>query len=327
MVADGEDRFLMPRLRELQLALQPSSTNHGDGISALIIGVQLIASHCKKLKYIKSIVFVTNGTGSFDTDGIENVVAEIKAQNINLTVLGVDFDDEEYGVKEEGKAQAKRENEKVLKELAEATGGGFGTIAEAVAELGRPRLKAVRPMASYKGKLTLGDATKYDTALAIDVERYPRTAVAKPVSCSRYYVTTESKEGEGEESAQTMPLEDTSTKDIDTVKQQRTYEVRADNKEGKMEIDKDATEKGYKYGRTVVPVSQTDEEVAILETEPNMDIIGFIPAEGVCMEGGTSSLSLRLILPSSTNVTFTCRRQMPSCHRKATARRLLRCLR
>jgi len=276
----------MPQLRDLQASLQPSNTNHGDGISALIIAVQMIATHCKKLKYIKSIVLVTNGTGSFDTDGIENVVSEIKAQNIRLTVLGVDFDDEEYGVKEEDKSGTKRENEKVLQELTEATEGGFGTLEEAVNELGRPRLKVVRPVASYKGKLTLGDATKYDTALAIDVERYPRTMVAKPVSASRYHVVADPKKGESEESPQTMPLEDKSAKDLDGVKQQRTYEIEANNKGGKMEIDKDEMEKGYKYGRTVVPVSQTDEEVALLETEPNMDIVGFIPAEGVCMGAG-----------------------------------------
>jgi len=278
----------MPQLRGLHEALQPSSTNNGDGISALIIAVQMIVTHCKKLKYIKSIVFVTNGMGSFDTDGIESVVSQIKVQNINLTVLGVDFDDEEYGFKEEEKSAAKRENEKVLRELTEAVEGGFGTLEEAVNELGRPRLKRVRPVANYKGKLTLGDATKYDTALAIDVERYPRTAVAKAALASRYHVAVQNEE----DSAQTMTLEDRGAKDFDSVKQQRTYAVKADNTEGKMEIDKDAMEKGYQYGRTVVPVSQTDEEVAVLETEPNMDIIGFIPADGVYLGGESCSLSL-----------------------------------
>jgi ATP-dependent DNA helicase 2 subunit 2 len=277
------DQFLMPNVRELQSLLVPSNTNNGDGISALVTGIQMIMAHCKHLKYIKNVILVTNGTGQFDTDGLDEIASQIRAQNINLTVLGVDFDDEEYGCKEEGKPARKRKVEEDLKKLCADVDGVFGTIQEAVEELGRPRIKTVRPVASYKGPLSLGDASKYDTALTIDVERYPRTMVAKPVSASRFVATSsgDNEEG-GSNSSKTIKVEDKWDSDLLAVRQARAYQVENEEVAGeKMEIDKEEMEKGYTYGRTVVPISATDEEVTVLATEPSMQIVGFIAAEKV----------------------------------------------
>ena len=90
----------MPDLRALEAALHTSTTNQGDGISAVIVAVEMIKAHCRKLKYTRSIVLVTNGTGSFDTSDAASIVDEMKTHGIDLTVLGVDFDDEEFGFKE-----------------------------------------------------------------------------------------------------------------------------------------------------------------------------------------------------------------------------------
>ena len=100
-------QFLMPQLRAVRESIQPSKTDQGDGISAIVIAIQMIVKYCKKLKYTRNIYLVTNSTGLFDPDGIEEIVAQIKNEEINLTILGVDFDDEEFGFKEEDKDEQK----------------------------------------------------------------------------------------------------------------------------------------------------------------------------------------------------------------------------
>lgn len=59
------------------------------GVSALILAVELIAKHCKKLKYIKQIYLVTNGRGRMDADenDIKGIAAKVKEEDIELTVL------------------------------------------------------------------------------------------------------------------------------------------------------------------------------------------------------------------------------------------------
>lgn len=158
--------------------------------------------------------------------------------------------------------------------------GNYGTLVEAIQEMQNPRMKTVRPVASYKGKLTLGDPEKYpNSAFLIDVERYPRTMLAKPVSASSYFVAPDNAQ---QASSHTLGAD--AGVELQPVKNARTYQVEAhDEPGGKMEVDRDDLAKGYKYGRTIVPISQTDENITKLETEQGMEIVGFIPAEHITL--------------------------------------------
>lgn len=190
----------------------------------------------------------------------------------------MDFDDEEFGFTEEDKNPKKGKNEAVLRKLCSGVDGVYGTLQEAINELGNPRLKKTRPVTSFKGDLTLGDPSKYENALIINVERYPRTMIAKPVSASAYVMKTEP--GQVEESSIGNIAFDGSNSNLQEVKQTRSYQVDDDNAlGGKMDIDKDQMEKGYSYGREVVPISTTDETITVFETEPGLQILGFIPAD------------------------------------------------
>ena len=174
-------------------------------------------------------------------------------------------------------------NEKVIKKVVEACNEGdqelgvFGTLAEAIYELGKPRLKKVRPVASFRGELTLGNLETYDTAFSINVERYPRTAIAKPISASSYTTKSEKPGSGGELSGDGSVSGGT---DLQAVKNARAYQIEDDAAAGgMMDIEKEQMEKGYNYGRTVVPISATDETITVLETEPGLQIVGFVPVE------------------------------------------------
>ena len=47
----------------------------------------MIAEHCKKMKYIRRIVLITDGRGVMDTDDLEQIVSKVKEDNIELIVL------------------------------------------------------------------------------------------------------------------------------------------------------------------------------------------------------------------------------------------------
>jgi ATP-dependent DNA helicase 2 subunit 2 len=84
----------------------------------------MINAYCKKLKYRRKIILVTNGEGLISSDGLDEIIKKVKSDNIELVILyafcpcsaqsmilsltrGVDFDDPEYGFKEEDKDPAK----------------------------------------------------------------------------------------------------------------------------------------------------------------------------------------------------------------------------
>lgn len=56
-------------------------------ISSIVVAVQMIVAHCKKLKYRKKIVLVTNGLGAIDNDELDQIAGKIKQENIDLVIL------------------------------------------------------------------------------------------------------------------------------------------------------------------------------------------------------------------------------------------------
>ena len=56
-------------------------------VSAIIVAMDLITRFCKKLKYVKNITVLTNGTGFIDEDDLSSITDRIRGENINLTLL------------------------------------------------------------------------------------------------------------------------------------------------------------------------------------------------------------------------------------------------
>lgn len=171
------------------------------------------------------------------------------------------------------------ENEALLREFAVGIDGVYGTLGEAVAELDIPRIKVTKSMPSFKGYLQLGDASKYETAFRIPVERYFRTYVAKPASASSFVLRTATQGEEGDVPAATQAQGDES---LTTVRMSRTYQITDESAPGgKVDVERDDLAKGYEYGRTAVHISQTDENITNLETFAGMELIGFVQSNKV----------------------------------------------
>ncbi|KAJ5751735.1 hypothetical protein N7520_008652 [Penicillium odoratum] len=273
-------QVLMPDIRRLRDAIKPSRTYKGDALSSLVIAIQMISTYCKKLKYKREIVLVTNATGLINSEGLEQIKEKIEEDNIKLTVLGPDFDDADWGVKEEDKDERKAANENLLRNFVEdCRNGAFGTLDQAVSQLDIPRPKETRSMPSFKGFLSLGNAEKFETALRIPVERYFRTYSAKPPTASSFVPRSgaepgqeASEQADGQAAGERDPLV--------TVRTSRTYQIDDESVPGgKADVERDDLAKGYEYGRTAVHISQTDENITTLETFAGLELIGFITNE------------------------------------------------
>ena len=267
-VIQSISQITMEELRHIPQSLKTSNTDNRDALSAVIIAVDMIMKHCRRLKYTKKIVLVTNGTGPIDDDDIESVAKEIKDNDIQLVVLGIDFDDAQYGIKEEDKSRDKAKNERALRKLADQCDGLFGTMQEAIDGLSRPQTKVTRSVNTYKGQLRLGDPQNYDTALTIDIERYLKISVRRAPTASAYAVKVQSSSA--------------ANNDLSAVHSEFSYIVKDENEtSGVKHLKREDLAKGYEYGRTAVHISETDENITKLETETSYDILGFIPAENV----------------------------------------------
>jgi len=69
------------------LGVSSFALNPSLAISALVIAIQMIAKHCKKLKYRRKIVLVTNGRGALDANDVSEITKKIKEDNMELVIL------------------------------------------------------------------------------------------------------------------------------------------------------------------------------------------------------------------------------------------------
>ncbi|KIN06019.1 hypothetical protein OIDMADRAFT_176135 [Oidiodendron maius Zn] len=268
----------MSHLKDLQHRIQPSDTDTGDAVSAIVVGIQLIEKFTtlktgKPGKFARKIILLTDGQGVLEDDDIDPIAARINELDIELVIVGIDFDDAEYGFIEKDKSSVKERNEKILKALADKCSKGiFGTVEEAIADLSIPRVKTFRPYSTFKGQLSLGDAIRYpETAFRIDVDRYFRVKAAKPVSASSFVVQQPGSQQATRDAAE-MP------EDLSAVKNARAYKINDPSAPGgKKDVDREELAKGYEYGRTAIPISEAEENVTKLETFSSFEIVGFIP--------------------------------------------------
>lgn len=151
--------------------------------------------------------------------------------------------------------------------------------------MGIPRLKTVRPVFSYRGVLTLGDPENIEKTLSIDVERFPRTMVARAPGASNFIVRPGAAQGDSSVQSSATLQENHAAEDstlLETVRNARTYEVVDETApKGKIEVDREELARGYEYGQTAVHISKSDENVTRLETVPGLQIIGFVPQDKV----------------------------------------------
>lgn len=216
---------------------------------------------------------------------------------------GVDFDDPEFGFKEEDKLKLKAENEGLLRKLAEQCGGQFGTMAEAVAALDLPRVKTTKPYKTYDGPLTLGDPDLHPDAMSISVERYFKTHKAPIPSASRVH-STRASGGPSQDDGDQMEV----AKEFAAVKNARTYKVDDPSAPGgKRDVEFSSLAKGYEYGRTAVHISETEYNITKIETTKCFTIVGFIHQEKVCIRRSWWCFS-ELTKPSTTHFSTWGRR-------------------
>lgn len=89
----------------------PKGNENGDVLDALIVALDMIVKHCRHLKYEKKIILITDAEGSINQADLDNFGAAMMDKNCQLTVMGLDFDDPEYGLTQARKPATKRASE------------------------------------------------------------------------------------------------------------------------------------------------------------------------------------------------------------------------
>ncbi|KAJ7785660.1 SPOC domain-like protein [Mycena metata] len=176
-------------------ALEPSD-EAGDPLDAVIVAVETQDDHLGSKKWTRKMVLVTDGEYPIEVDDLQETMNRINNLEIGVTVVGIDFDDEEFPYIEEDKSHIKAENENFYRTFTDGLNNGvLGTCALALRETVRPDIKVTKSV--LMGTiLRLGDTeTRSEEALQIGIKTSKCTALNRPKSWKKFAERQKTKTG------------------------------------------------------------------------------------------------------------------------------------
>ncbi|KAG5646900.1 hypothetical protein DXG03_001976 [Asterophora parasitica] len=189
-----------------KLDLLEASESCGDPIDALIVGIETQATYlASKKTWTRKIVIVTDGESPIEVEDWEATVEKMNGLDISLTLIGVDFDDEDFGYTQPDKSHIKKENESFYRLFTSSLNEGFGvvgTCVEALQEISKPDIKTTK--STLMGTiLRLGETdTMAEEAVEIIVKTSKSTALARPKSWKKFGMREGGGDGEEDEETQ-----------------------------------------------------------------------------------------------------------------------------
>ncbi|KAG0270161.1 ATP-dependent DNA helicase II subunit 2 [Actinomortierella ambigua] len=245
----------------------------GDCLDGLIVAMDMMVKFCRKLKYEKKIIILTDASAPISPEGIDVVKDNLRSENIQLNVIGTDFDME--STPNPFKTPTQADNEEFFRELCQDTEGDIFALDEAVDMLTQFQTRKVKPTAVFRGTLDLGDhETHPDASLSIPIHMFARTMLARLPSAKKYSAVAEHL------SAEDLPEHGLTG----LVNMQRHFKLKPlpgddDTLGEETEVAEEDVERAYMYGKTIVPIRAVDQDAFKLRTTKGMSILGFFPAQ------------------------------------------------
>ncbi|KAI9302799.1 SPOC like C-terminal domain-containing protein, partial [Cunninghamella echinulata] len=267
-------------LRQLvNVTASDSITSKADILDALILATHTISVECGRLKYNKQIVLITDSVDEIDWRDMEDVINMLKAEEIKLVIIGVDFDKD--GILNNETNQEGWSN--IIKNIPN---GSIHSLSEAYESTQEFKTKEMRPTPIFRGFLHLGNNETYGTrALTASVNMYAYTSEVKPPAAKKWSTLSDLNLANRESLSTSDSM---ATKPSYRVETERRYRIKniGDISSTQMDVDinaltDDAMEKAYCFGKSLVQVTREEEDALVLPTSPGMWIHGFYKKSAV----------------------------------------------
>ncbi|PCH33115.1 SPOC domain-like protein [Wolfiporia cocos MD-104 SS10] len=274
-----------------------ASTVSGDPIDALIVGIETQAQYlANKRTWTRKMVLLTDGESPIEIEDWEATVSKMNSLDINLAIIGVDFDDDDLPFHEEEKSDIKRINEEFYHKFVDGLDRGIiGNCDFALQEIARPDIKQTK--SALTGTiLRLGDVdVRPENAIEIAVKTSKCTAIARPKSFKKF---AKRRREDLTDSAAMDDKEDIETAAYAQLRMRTEYYIDRnankdkgdddDAKDGSVDgtetdgegekthlekIEKEELVRGFKYGSSYAPCPEG--AFPRLPTRKGMEICGF----------------------------------------------------
>ncbi|XP_068705465.1 X-ray repair cross-complementing protein 5-like [Montipora foliosa] len=246
-----------------------------DFIDAIVVGMDLLREESKG-KFERKIYMFSDVGSPFGNDQLEAIIEGLKSLEIQLTLIGPDMygdgsaddndddDDDDANVRRPSTSVSHRKEktpqqiagENCMRQMLEAVDGETYSFCHVLPMLSYFQTRSIKQTTVFRGPLEIG------TQLKINVYGYNRVREEKLASWKKLSAIS-----------QTSPNPDTME-----VQMQRSYHL---NDDDDTEVEKENVAQGYRYGKTLVPLTKIDKDSMKLPTERCLSVVCFTPSENV----------------------------------------------
>ncbi|EJD55401.1 SPOC domain-like protein [Auricularia subglabra TFB-10046 SS5] len=268
-----------------------------DPIDAIIVAIETQEQALStKRSWTRKMIVITDAEAPMELEEWEATVSKINDYGVRTLIVGVDFDDEEFGVQEENKSTIKRENEKFWKEqfVPKLETGIVATCAEVLQDCDKPDIKETKS-AALSTVLRIGDPEGHpDEAVEITVRTAKATAVTRPPTMKKF-AKREPKDEDKDEDKDKMDVDEVKKEEeependiyVELKASTEYYAKKVKDEEGEKkdvedaadgeldQVDKQETVNVLKYGASWVDEPEGGFEG--LATRKGIDLYGVFP--------------------------------------------------
>ncbi|KAJ3248630.1 X-ray repair cross-complementing protein 5 [Chytriomyces hyalinus] len=252
--------------------------NAGDILDGIVVAINMLETHCKKLKWTKSIFVFSDFSAQINLDNQHKITSKAESYGVKINVIGFGFKDDPPP---ESDTSQRAQNERFMRTFSESTEGQVFSASEALSLLGELRSRSVKPTTLIRHILTLGDpSVAADSSIAIFVWAYAKVKEAKLPSAKKW----------SRVAADAVDVAQEAFKG--DVMMERTYKVKDQNvgdaddelAAGSTELQKEDLIRAYKYGKDLIPFADEDREAMKLTSMKGFSILGFVKSSEVSRE-------------------------------------------
>lgn len=233
-------------------SLEPSRVS-ADILDSIVVAITLIDTKIGKKKYKKRLFILTDGNCLIKSpDQLQDIIDQINIIDIKVNIIAIGFG-------EENQEHTKQQMivHELLTVLISSVQGAIYPSSTAMQIYKQFRKRSVYPVAKYKGQLDLGLGYGIDVLVYAKTKEEPLPSLKKHSTVVDY--TSNAKEGLVKMSRESA-LEDDPNSTV---------------------IDPENIIKAYYYGKSVVPVSNVDEDLLKYPCRKCMKVLGYISAASV----------------------------------------------
>ncbi|XP_073251486.1 X-ray repair cross-complementing protein 5-like isoform X2 [Porites lutea] len=244
-----------------------------DFIDAIVVGMDLLREEAN-VKYDKKIYLFSDLGSPFGNDQLETITNGLKSLEIHLTLIGPDLYDDSTsdtaggsegddsgpttsgGLLRKEKTPQQVAGENCMRQLLETLDGETYSLSHVLPMLSFFQTRSVKQTTVFRGPLEIGSQLKINVYGYIRVKEEKLATWKKLSAVSQMSANPETME----------------------VQMQRSYHL---NDEDDTEVDKENVAQGYRYGKTLVPLTRIDKDSMKLPTERCLSVLCFTSNENV----------------------------------------------